>query len=50
MKITEEQKQQLKAVTLDNGTNAWEFVMSRPEMSQPWVAVGILSCIAKAHR
>lgn len=49
MKITEEQKQQLKAVTLDNGTNAWEFVMSRPEMSQPWVAAGILSCIAKGY-
>lgn len=48
--ITEEQKQQLMATTLNNGTNAWEFVQSRPEDAQPWVARGILSCIAKGYR
>ena len=49
MKITEEQKQLLMATTLDNGTNAWEFVLSRPEASRPWVAAGILSCIKNGY-
>ena len=48
--ITEEQKQQLMATTLTNGQNAWEFVQSRPQDTQPWVAQGILSCIAKGYR
>lgn len=48
--ITEEQKQQLMATTLTNGTNAWEFVQSRPQDAQPWVAQGILSCITKGYR
>ena len=48
--ITEEQKQQLMATTLINGQNAWEFVQSRPQDAQPWVAQGILSCIAKGYR
>ena len=48
--ITEEQKQQLMATTLINGQNAWEFVQSRPQDTQPWVAQGILSCIAKGYR
>ena len=47
--ITEEQKQQLMATTLTNGTNAWEFVQSRPLDAQPWVAKGILSCIEKGY-
>lgn len=48
--ISEEQKQQLMVTTLTNGTNAWEFVQSRPQDAQPWVAQGILSCIAKGYR
>ena len=48
--ITEEQKQQLMATTLTNGTNAWEFVQSRPEDAQFWVIRGILSCIEKGYR
>ena len=48
--ITEEQKQQLMTTTLTNGTNAWEFVQSRPHDAQPWVARGIQSCIAKGYR
>ncbi len=48
--ITEEQKQQLMATTLTNGQNAWEFVQSRPQDTQPLVAQGILSCIAKGYR
>ena len=42
--------QQLKATTLSNGQNAWEFVQSRPEDARPWVAQGILSCIEKGYR
>lgn len=48
--ISEEQKQQLMAKTLQEGMNAWEFVQSRPEDVRPWVAKGILSCIAKGYR
>ena len=48
--ITEEQKQQLMATTLTTGMNAWEFVQSRPQDAQPWVAQGILSCIEKGYR
>lgn len=50
LNISEEQKQQLMATTLTNGQNAWEFVQSRPQDTQPWVAQGILSCIAKGYR
>ncbi len=48
--ITEGLKLQLMATTLTNGQNAWEFVQSRPQDAQPWVAQGILSCIAKGYR
>ena len=48
--MTDEQKQQLMTTTLTNGLNAWEFVQSRPQDTQPWVAQGILSCIAKGYR
>ena len=48
--ITEEQKQQLMATTLQDGMNAWDFVQSRPQSAQPWVAKGILSCIEKGYR
>ena len=50
MDIPETQIELLKATTLTNGTNAWEFVQSRPQDAQPWVAKGILSCIAKGYR
>ena len=48
--ISEEQKLLLKTTTLANGTNAWEFVQSRPQDAQPWVAKGILSCLEKGYR
>ena len=48
--ITEEQKQQLMATTLQDGMNAWDFVQSRPQDAQPWVVKGILSCIEKDYR
>ena len=48
--LTEKQIELLKTATLTNGMNAWEFVQSRPEGAQPWVAKGILSCIEKGYR
>ena len=50
MDISEEQIEILKATTLTNGQNAWEFVQSRPQDAQPWVVKGILSCIEKDYR
>ena len=50
MEITKKQIELLKSMTLTNGTNAWEFVQSRPQDAQPWVAKGILSCIDKGYR
>jgi hypothetical protein len=50
MEIAEDQKRQLMATTLTDGTNAWEFVLSRPDDARPWVAHGILSCISKGYR
>ena len=50
MELTEKQIELLKTTTLTNGLNAWEFVLSRPQDAQPWVAKGILSCIDKGYR
>ena len=50
MDISEKQIEILKTTTLTNGQNAWEFVQSRPQDARPWVAKGILSCIAKDYR
>ena len=48
-KITAEQQQQLKAATLQDGMNAWDYVLSKAEADQPWIAAGILSCIEKGY-
>lgn len=50
MEISEMQIELLKSMTLTNGTNVWEFVQSRPQDAQSWVAKGILSCIKKGYR
>ena len=50
MDVSEKQIELLKTTTLTNGQNAWEFVQSRPQAAQPWVAKGILSCIEKGYR
>jgi hypothetical protein len=47
--ITSEQQQQLKVATLQEGMNAWDYVQSKAEADQPWVAAGILSCIEKGY-
>ena len=50
MDISKKQIELLKSVTLTNGQNAWDFMLSRPQDAQPWVAKGILSCIDKGYR
>ena len=50
MELTEKQIETLKTTTLASGMNAWEFVQSRPQDAQLWVAQGILSCIDKGYR
>jgi len=47
--MTDEQQQQLKATILQDGMNAWDYVLSKAEADQPWVAAGILSCIEKGY-
>ena len=47
--ITEEQKQLLQNTTLENGTNAWDYVLTERTEDQRWAIVGILSCIKKGY-
>ena len=46
--ISEEQ-QLLMDTKLQDGTTAYNYVMSWPEADQPWIAAGILSCIRKGY-
>ncbi len=48
--ITENQKKQLMVMTLQDGMNAWDFIQSKAQADQQWVAAGILSCIEKGYR
>ena len=48
-KIIKEKIEILKATTLQDGMNAWDFVQSKAEADQPWIAAGILSCIEKGY-
>ena len=50
MELSEKQIEILKGTILTNGQNAWEFVQSRPQDAQPWVAKGILSCLENGYR
>ena len=47
--ITENQKKQLMVMTLQDGMNAWDFIQSKAQADQQWVAAGILSCIEKGY-
>ena len=38
--ITEDQKQQLITIKLQDGTTALDYVMSWPEADQPWALAG----------
>ena len=49
MSITAEQKQQLQNITIANGINAWDYVLSEKTEDQYWVAAGILSCVEKGR-
>ena len=48
-KLTEEQKHQIQEITIANGTNAWNYVLSWPADGQYWIALGILSCVEHSY-
>ena len=47
--VTPEQQQQLMAARLQDGTSAYDYVMSWQEADQPWALAGLLSCIKKGY-
>jgi hypothetical protein len=47
--INEEQIETLKTTILQDGTSAYDYVMSWPEADQPWALAGVLSCIKKGY-
>ena len=49
IRMSEEQKQQLMATRLQDGTTALDYVLSWPEDDQPWALAGVLSCIGKGY-
>lgn len=48
-KLTEEQREQLMATTLENDMNAWDYVLSWRDDDQYWIALGILSCVKHGY-
>ena len=48
-KLTEGQKQQIQGLTITNGMNAWDYVLSWPDEGQYWIASGILSCVEHGY-
>lgn len=49
LNISEKQKQELKTTILQDGTSAYDYVMSWPEADRPWALAGVLSCIGKGY-
>ena len=47
--IGEDQKQLLMTTKLQDGTSAYDYVMSWSEADQPWALAGVLSCIGKGY-
>ena len=47
--IGEEQIETLKTTKLQDGSTAYDYVMSWPEADQPWALAGLLSCIKKGY-
>lgn len=47
--MSEEQKQQLIAIRLQDGTTALDYVLSWPEAEREWSIAGVLSCIEKGY-
>lgn len=48
-KLTEEQLQQLQGMTITNGMNAWDYVLTWDDDGQYWIALGILSCVEHGY-
>ena len=48
-KLSEEQKRKIQELTIANGTNAWDYVLSWPSDGQYWIALGILSCVEHGY-
>lgn len=48
-KLTKGQKRKIQELTIANGTNAWEYVLSWPSDGQYWIALGILSCVEHGY-
>lgn len=48
-KLTEGQRRQIQELTIANGTNAWDYVLSWPADGQYWIALGILSCVEHGY-
>ena len=44
-KLTEGQRKLIQGLTIANGTNAWDYVLSWADDGQYWIALGILSCV-----
>lgn len=47
--LTEGQKQQIQGMTITNGMNAWDYVLSWPAEGQYWISLGILSCVEHGY-
>lgn len=47
--ITEKQKEMLQSTKMEDGTSAWEYVLTKKPESQYWIAAGIQSCIEKGY-
>ena len=48
-KLSETQKQQIQGITLTEGMNAWDYVLSWPDEGQYWIALGIISCVEHGY-
>ena len=47
--INEKHIETLKATILQDGTTAYDYVITWPEADQPWAMAGVLSCIKKGY-
>jgi len=47
--ISEKQIELLKTTILQDGTSAYDYVMSWPEEDKPWAMEGVLSCMEKGY-
>ena len=47
--ITEDQKKLLMNTLMEDGTTAWDYVLTKRTESQPWIIASILSCMKKGY-